>query len=830
MFKSILKIIGIVLLSFAGGIGVVVGGMAIAGQFKKETVALNGIAFEQSSYYIDSTTEIMVISTPENSTVSSYTLSLVSGENVINIPNGCTANVGFSVSPKQLNGANVGGYAKLRAVSSDNHFCECSIYVDVPVTNISVVTEAESEIIVGNKINLNLNYLPAKSKLPYTNAEQKTIKYSSTNTAVATVNETTGEVTTISTGIFQIKATCFKSLLAEKKYLVLKEAGTFDIGEFEDETKLDEEEYLEGVTVSNISNTFTVRKSRVASVEVTQPDVASIQDIYLYEKITLTPTDLGLKINPEANSNLTWQDNAGLAKDLTVVAVNDTSSTSNTDISGTISVTKKYEGTAFLGWEIQALKYEDRILNNTRIQFSFTNDNDATVTTSYPINIVKNVIKAGENTFTLSSGIENDKYNKNVKFYEYYTTDAEPSIDTSKSIYENYQLQASLQVVDDSKPDNVAIRYFITDLTKTGVINTCAGSNGTGANFVQQGEIISTNGTRGYVQIIGAGDVSVVAYAVEVDINGNPIIVNNAYKIVATANNEIALNIQVTEMLTNVALEITDESVITTEESGVTYYREGQDNIEVTVTTNNDLNVLIAWLEQGYVQFSSKNENYAVISYDILESNGEQSPIDAVLKIHMLNTVTFTSEDKTNKKQKNVNAILTLNLTESGKTYFKTNPSVVENGEAIFDYGKLSINIQTARVTDFEASTNAKTGSENKIIFSSDAWTTNGSDVIDLKLTITPENAYEKGFTISSSNTSILSINNNADITSSQDDEGITTYDYSACLNWNVASPSFDDGDTVTITITSKDDTFYTDPSYQARGVYQTLTFTLYHS
>ena len=64
MFKKILKIFGIVVLSLSVIIGATTAVLAMLGKFKPKFVALNSLSFSSSTYYINDVTEILIQANP----------------------------------------------------------------------------------------------------------------------------------------------------------------------------------------------------------------------------------------------------------------------------------------------------------------------------------------------------------------------------------------------------------------------------------------------------------------------------------------------------------------------------------------------------------------------------------------------------------------------------------------------------------------------------------------------------------------------------------------------------------------------------------------------
>ena len=299
--KRVLTIFGWVLAGFGGLFASITGYLAISGGFNPPFVPVETLYFENTQITIDADSEIFVYATPETTTELDIQISILWGSSIIRVPE--TARIGEPILievVKDENEKNIGGYAKISARQGIMPPAECIIFVDIPVESLTLSSTKEGNIYVGNTFTLSpSNVYPQNSLNPSINNQNyskpdKIVKYYSSNTNVATVNETTGLVTTIAEGDFTVEARVIKTY-----NLLLEEPNPEDF------------EYLEEYWLAMneisivVSRDFTVSSIAVAGISANDNVEDPLYDLYLHETISFLPTVFSLQLVPQADSDFT---------------------------------------------------------------------------------------------------------------------------------------------------------------------------------------------------------------------------------------------------------------------------------------------------------------------------------------------------------------------------------------------------------------------------------------------------------------------------------------------------------------------------------------------
>ena len=317
--KRVLTIFGWVLAGFGGLFASITGYLAVSGGFKPPFIPVETIFFESAEITIDADSEIFVYATPENTTELDIQISILWGSSIIRVPE--TAKIGEPILIeviKDENEKNLGGYAKISARQGIMPPAECIIFVDIPVESFTLSSSKEGNIYVGNTFTVSpSDVYPQNSLNPSINNQNynkpnKVVKYYSSNTNVATVDETTGLVTTIAEGTFTIEARVVKTY-----NLLLEEPSPEDY------------EYLEEYWLAMneisvvVSEEFIVSSIAVSGITANDNELDPLYDLYLHESIVFTPSDLGLQLLPQADSDFIPSQLDYKLKDLEILVSNE---------------------------------------------------------------------------------------------------------------------------------------------------------------------------------------------------------------------------------------------------------------------------------------------------------------------------------------------------------------------------------------------------------------------------------------------------------------------------------------------------------------------------
>ncbi|MDD4815896.1 MAG: hypothetical protein PHQ62_02000 [Clostridia bacterium] len=256
-----MRFIKIFLACFFSLVGVVSGALGImyvAGSFNRDIVEPTNIYFEKNNYYVDGDFTIKILSTTENVTQTSVTLSLenqigsiVDGkitDGKITIPKTVYLNRSFTVQViKAFNEELdkdwiVGGISNIIASSESDRVIDINtnVFIDVPVDSISVTTYSnpESQIpsttfALGESFYAEAVFLPKNSIYKYSTNETKKIFFdisANTNGSIAenqemiTAMQQAGKPYVYGFDVLKVvsevdvKAYCFNSAVVEDDY------------------------------------------------------------------------------------------------------------------------------------------------------------------------------------------------------------------------------------------------------------------------------------------------------------------------------------------------------------------------------------------------------------------------------------------------------------------------------------------------------------------------------------------------------------------------------------------------------------------------------------
>lgn len=228
MFKRIVKITGIVLLSGVGLIGIVAGILAIQGKFSEQRIIPQSLSFAtyntddtyttNNTYYVDDSMSgdaltFKVVATPEDTTVNDISLDIKSGDNLIQIiTENPQINEPIQFALKSITNYNSNGLVEIEAYNYDNTIATTSalkIYIDrvteavsiydrIDTTNNTIefemnetnpneyeldsqgrkiVVTKDIDINVGDEYELSPIFLPSYSNHPLASRDAKIVEY-----------------------------------------------------------------------------------------------------------------------------------------------------------------------------------------------------------------------------------------------------------------------------------------------------------------------------------------------------------------------------------------------------------------------------------------------------------------------------------------------------------------------------------------------------------------------------------------------------------------------------------------------------------------------------
>ena len=167
-----------------------------------ETVPLTGISIKgETTIHRGETEKLEVIYEPANTTDDRTVTWTSSDENV------ATVAVDGTVTAVGIGETGI-GEAQITA-KVGNHTAVCTVYVDAPLEQIIPDDPLEKELVKGQTGTIGYKLDPEDT------TDDKTVTFASSDTSVATVNETTGEVTAVKAGTAVITLTGANGITAE---------------------------------------------------------------------------------------------------------------------------------------------------------------------------------------------------------------------------------------------------------------------------------------------------------------------------------------------------------------------------------------------------------------------------------------------------------------------------------------------------------------------------------------------------------------------------------------------------------------------------------------
>jgi hypothetical protein len=327
-FTVVLKVFGLVMAAFVALFAGIIGFLFATGGFNPPHIPLEGLYFEYSEFTIDEDAEIFVLPMPENSTELDIELSILTGNSIISVSQTAKMNEPILVEVlKDAYDKNIGGVARIRA-NQGLYVAEATIFVDVPVESFQIASSKAGGLYVGDTFTVSpTNIFPQYSLNPTIlnqnyNKSDKVIKYYSSDTDIATVNELTGAVTLLEEGEFTIQARVIKTYNLDVTQKTLDDfiQEAIDAGEDTMYAQDDYNDYMDSISVV-VERTFTVESIAVAGIEVNNNSEDPLYELDLHETHYFTPSELGVRLLPQPDSNFTSEQLEYKLKDIEVTSM-----------------------------------------------------------------------------------------------------------------------------------------------------------------------------------------------------------------------------------------------------------------------------------------------------------------------------------------------------------------------------------------------------------------------------------------------------------------------------------------------------------------------------
>jgi|GEM_PF-5292608 uncharacterized protein YlbG (UPF0298 family) len=589
-FAVFFKMFGLVMAGFASLVVGIVGVLFATGGFQPPYIPPEGISFEQSEYVVDEDTDIFVFPEPENATELDIELSILEGSSIISLPTQAEMNEPITVEVlKDSNDNNIGGVARVRA-NRGLHVAETVIYVDVPVENFDLASSNQGGLYVNDTFTVSpTNVYPQNSLNPTVlnsnyNKADKIIRYYSSNTEIATVDELTGYVELLAEGAFTIEARVIKT------YNLLNQLPNI-------EDFIYEEDYWQALNeISTVSTRdFVVQTIEVSGMQVLDNQQEPLYQLDLHRTHIFTPSDFGLELLPQPDSDFTSEQLNYKIKDLEIIESNESVLQVETleDVDGNIS------------YAITVLNFETWQIHNTNILLKYSND-----------------IFAYIHFEILQNNIESIQVQENAQ------NAIEVMLDADEQDYYNLEENTIITPEDETKEPTYTELMYRVDL-------------GTALN--NSGEyVIEIDQETGYllnniITPLNRGETRLKAFVIKTDINGNPVLdIDGNYNVVAETQEWTTVN--VLEELTSLNTLIKEPKEV--------YINEGEN---LSVIINGLTDAQISRYNNTELDIVSSNENvFEILGQGVVES-GIQVDIVAQAEgsanLFIMNNITGMFED-----------------------------------------------------------------------------------------------------------------------------------------------------------------------------------------
>ena len=164
--KRFFKIFGLSFACVIVGLALLIGGAYLFGAFTEKPVKPKDIAFVQETVTTSSATALRVTTKTENVNQKKIKID-VAPSGIVECPKYVTLDEDFVIWPvKDSDGYNVGGIVTITASFEGMHVSNCIVKVDVPVSDLVVVTEHTS-LSKGEQISFGTNVIPARALSPW---------------------------------------------------------------------------------------------------------------------------------------------------------------------------------------------------------------------------------------------------------------------------------------------------------------------------------------------------------------------------------------------------------------------------------------------------------------------------------------------------------------------------------------------------------------------------------------------------------------------------------------------------------------------------------------
>lgn len=591
-FKRIMTPILIGFGAFIGMLALVVGYVWITGGFNERYEPLTSMSFEKDVYLIDGEDTILINPLPEDSTELEVVIEIRT-DGIITLPEKYSIGSPIKITPitttvlvpvldengnKQYDEnsgtliveektVNVGGVTKLLAYTPDWEFtAETTIIVDSPVEYFELDSNAPDKIYPGAEFDVFIkenSLLPANSLNPTSSTNGfngKTIVYESSNETIATVDANghvivkTADETGAGQGDFTITAYVVS---AYKSLDILPKESDYENYEYE--------EYLKALNEfrSSATEKFHSYEINVSSISISNEiNESNPLSIDLNSFLTITPQDIGLKINPQIGSPYSSDELTHYFRDIKV-RVGLLNNTTLTDSEEYVTVkTVSLTDYPYVSWTIEANNYKEAMLGMefklSVLKQDYQESESETIDfTAYaPIKITKKQVEsltistpAGQDVFSLNIGVleksedaiiskpDDGYWNRfsEVNQYDYKILENPLSDSTLQTNLEGNTIYNLFDyyTINPSNSTYNRVKFFVSvvDSSSPAVISTYDAIHrynnfllqevaGLTLNYVRIGEY-RLGLTSGVIYPLNSGTVQVYALVVRTDANGN---------------------------------------------------------------------------------------------------------------------------------------------------------------------------------------------------------------------------------------------------------------------------------------------------------------------
>ena len=164
--KRFFKIFGLSFACVIVGLALLIGGAYLFGAFTEKPIKPKDIAFVQETVTTSSATALRVTTKTENVNQKKIKID-VAPSGIVECPQYVTLDEDFVIWPvKDSDGYNVGGIVTVTASFEGMYVSNCIVKVDVPVSDLVVVTE-QTSLSKGEQISFGTNVIPSRALSPW---------------------------------------------------------------------------------------------------------------------------------------------------------------------------------------------------------------------------------------------------------------------------------------------------------------------------------------------------------------------------------------------------------------------------------------------------------------------------------------------------------------------------------------------------------------------------------------------------------------------------------------------------------------------------------------